>query len=427
MKNFFVSCLFVLTFLSCTTKEERIVKEKDIEAYLRKATNAALVTCNSDIHFWTSRDRSSTSLLKIASLYSSRFKITGEVADLYKSDSLYLYVLSNGTEDEPALYQALASNAITQHQFKKAKAYIEKALAIGDKVDASLLMLADIDGELGYYDLAKRTLLKFRNKHSFAYLIRAAKLKDHEGDLDSAIVLMETALERVKGNRDLFCWTKSNLGDMYGHAGKIKEAYEAYLDVLERDPDYEYALKGIAWIAFSHDMDFELARDILLHLLSVKSIPDYHLFLAEIAEAEGNSREKEKRFHLFTNEASDLAYGRMYTTYLAQLEAEEFARPYKAITIALEEISNRPCPKAYDLLAWSYYHAGENVKALEIAKRYVDGKTHEPDALFHTGMIYKLNGLVEESEKLLKLARESSFELGPNITLRIDRELQSLE
>jgi hypothetical protein len=70
--------------------------------------------------------------------------------------------------------------------------------------------------------------------------------------------------------------------------------------------------------------------------------------------------------------------------------------------------------------------AGDERKALEIVLQYVDGKTQEPDALFHVGIICRANGMMEESEKLLKLAHESSFELGPNITQVIEKELESL-
>ena len=48
-------------------------------------------------------------------------------------------------------------------------------------------------------------------------------------------------------------WTFSNLGDLNGHAGNIKTSYDYYLKTLAVDPNNSYALKGIAWIAFSHE------------------------------------------------------------------------------------------------------------------------------------------------------------------------------
>ena len=55
------------------------------------------------------------------------------------------------------------------------------------------MMLTDVSLELGDYATARRTLQQFKNKNSFAYLIREVKLKDHEGDLEGAITSMERA------------------------------------------------------------------------------------------------------------------------------------------------------------------------------------------------------------------------------------------
>ena len=68
----------------------------------------------------------------------------------------------------------------------------------------------------------------------------------------SAIKLMEQAFEKVKNaGKILVLLDLSNLADMYGHAGRVKEAYDAYINVLNKDSSYIYALKGIAWIAYS--------------------------------------------------------------------------------------------------------------------------------------------------------------------------------
>jgi Tfp pilus assembly protein PilF len=59
---------------------------------------------------------------------------------------------------------ALAANAITQHKFRLAKEYVEKALALEDKKAASLMMLTDVSLELGDYATARRTLQQFKTR-----------------------------------------------------------------------------------------------------------------------------------------------------------------------------------------------------------------------------------------------------------------------
>jgi tetratricopeptide (TPR) repeat protein len=109
------------------------------------------------------------------------------------------------------------------------------------------------------------------------------KLKDHEGDLESAITSMERAYHRIEGNKEQAQWTLSNLADMYGHAGKVEEAYENYLKALQINANDDYALKGIAWIALSYDHNSIEAKRIINILASRKRMPEAHLLLAEIA------------------------------------------------------------------------------------------------------------------------------------------------
>lgn len=430
MKTYQPIFLFIaiaLTLTGCAEKKQVIVDPKQYEVYLT-TTDKSLVECQTGMEFWKARLIKSvddeTSQLKLASLYASRFKLNGKIEDIYTSDSLYQQVLKNYPQGHVGIYQSLATNCITKHEFRQAKNYVERALAIGDSKPASLFMMVDINLELGDYAGAKTVLKDFTNKNSFAYLIREAKVKDHEGKLDTAIFLMEKALDRIKENKSLFTWTKSNLGDMYGHAGRVEEAYQAYLDVLKTDPEYDYALKGIAWIAFSHDHNPSEAKRIINFIAGKRSTPDMHLLLAEIAVFEKNESEKISQLKLFESEARDPKYLGMYNKYLATLEAEELSNPAKAIEIAEQEIRNRPTPQSYDLLAWGYYQQGQIEMAVEVAQRHIEGKTFEPEAIYHLGLIYH-NLDEEKSQKFLVEASESSFELGPAISANIQQHLNS--
>jgi tetratricopeptide (TPR) repeat protein len=212
---------------------------------------------------------------------------------------------------------------------------------------------------------------------------------------------------------------------MYGHAGRVKEAYKAYLKVLSIDPDYDYALKGIAWIAFSHDHNFEEARKIATYISNKRATPDMHLFLAQIAAAEKNTAEKNKQLAIFTKAATVPRYGDMYNKYLALLDAEELFNPSSTIAIAEREIHNRPTPQSYDLLAWGYFNSGNVKQALQIAQEHVVNHTWEPDAFYHLGMIYQANGMNDEAQDYFEKASTSYFELGPEKAARIKAKLSS--
>lgn len=221
-------------------------------------------------------------------------------------------------------------------------------------------------------------------------------------------------------------WALSNLGDMYGHAGRIDDSYAAYLEALQNDPQDDHSLKGIAWIALSHDHKTSDAKTIINALAVRKRMPEANFMLAEIAAVEGNEREKLLQLKMFKSSVSDVRYKTMYSKYLAVLEAEEFGNPEAAILIAQAEIVNRPTPESYDLLAWSYYHQGKFEQALDIVSHKVENQTSEPESLYHIGMIYHANGNKEKAQHYLTQALESKFELGPSSYKKIKNVLRNL-
>jgi len=423
--------LFVIILItSCTQPQKEISSFADYERYLRPAQSVSNDPKEEEFRFWTERlstnHNDATALLKIAGLFAERFKLTGQIQDIVMSDSLYTAVLRFTPEDNVSIYHCLAANAVAQHKFRLAGTYAKKALEQNDKKAASLLIMTDVALELGDYAKARRTLNQFSNKNAFAYLIREAKLKDHEGKLDTAILLMEKAFDRIKGNKALAQWTLSNLADMYGHAGEIDKGYEAYLNVLTNNPQDDYALRGIAWIAISNDRNTVDSKAIINTLVARKRMPEAYLLLAEIAEVEGNETEKIKNLKKFMAMASLPSYKTMYHKYLAILYAEEFQDPEACLKIASEEIMNRPTPQSYDLLAWGYYHQKNFKKALEVATNSVEHQTFEPEAYYHLGMIYLAAGNRARARFYLEEALASEFELGPSIGEKIKKTINTL-
>jgi tetratricopeptide (TPR) repeat protein len=430
MKAILLSTLPVLfIFSSCIQEMKPITNRADYDSYLsfQKTDGYSL---EADMNFWSERliqmPTDESSKIKLAGLHASKFRKTGKVEELQHSDSIYHHLLRTNLSAKTGLYLGLAQNSITQHQFRRARAYTDSALQEGGRKAAVLLVRADIALELGDYHHAKNILNQFTNKNSFAHRIRQVKVKDHEGDLDSAILIMEAALNRIKGNRELYCWSLSNLGDMYGHAGRIEDAYRAYLEVLQKDPGYDYALKGIAWIALSHDRNFSEAKRIIGILASRSRMPEEHLMLAEIADVEKNQLEKVNQLTSFVNLTDNPGYKTMYAKYLAEIYAGDLQKPEVSLAIAEDEIKSRPTPQSFDLKAWALLQAGKKKEALSIAQKYVLGKTFEPDVAYHLGMIYLANGLEDEAEKQLEQALESSFELGPTVSGNIRQTLERL-
>jgi hypothetical protein len=430
MKNFLLFPFLILLF-SCNRKSD-VINPSDYSRFMDRAViKNEVKKINQEIRFWENKLAQDTgsfvNMSEIASYQFRLFKMTGNINALRKGDSLLQRSSAKLNHTNPELLYSLSQNAVMQHQFLQSAAYISAAeKAKGDMYTIQLLSF-DTYMELGKFSDAYRSLESLKDKESFDYIIRRAKWEDHKGNLDQAIVLMEKAFEKVKDkSKNLYCWTLSNLSDMYGHAGRIEEAYKGYISVLQKDPANLYCLKGIAWIAYAHDNNTAEARRLLEFILSQTSMPDLKLTLAEIAATEGKEEEKKKLIGEFVSEVTKPGYGDMYNKYLINIYTNETKEYDKAFAIAEKELKNRFTPETCDWMAWVYYTKGELKKAYELASGFVHGKTFEPDAQMHTAFIFAANGNKNRAKTLLKDCLESTFELGPLAAKEINDKLAAL-
>ena len=433
MKNIAFLILFVLIVLAAIfiNPQIEIAHGTDYDHYLTEEhLQKNQKELNSRIGFWEEKLAAAPGNFvfqkKLAGLYASSFKLSGDISQLHRSDSL-LQQVNMRLPGQVGVLQSLAANAITRHAFLESESYIREAFGIGQNKFASSLMLADVMLERGNLLEAELLLKDITSRSHFDFLIREAKLHDQSDELDKAVRCMEKAAELAKASGDagVINWSLSNLADMYGHQGKVKKAYETYLEALRYDPADLHALKGIAWIAFSKDKNTEEARRILTFLQSIHPVPDYDLLLAEIAAYEQNAPKEQEYQDAFVREASRPVYGNMYKSYLCQLKSDE-GEVAEALEIATQEIRERPHPMSYQLLAWATFRKGDKALALDIMEKHVIGQTGEPNALFHAGVILKENGRRKAAEAQLNAALGASFELGPVVAKEIETQLRQL-
>jgi tetratricopeptide (TPR) repeat protein len=430
---YLLSGLFLALLLqSCT--EKSVTNVAEYGKFLQPGIpNQNLALIEKDRQFWQSRIDNNpgdiVSISKLAGIMARRFSYSGNISDLHASDSLYNIVHSFDRTTSSGTFRALAANCITQHRFKKAEAYIDTALALGGDKYLSILQEFDVAMELGNYPRAKQSLKNLANKNSFDYLVRESKYNDQvNGDLEKAIELMEKAYATLPANPSpsLYVWIKSNLGDMYGHANRFRESYTSYLEALAKDPHDYHALKGIAWLAFSHDKDVVNAKKIISYLKQQHPIPDYELLLAEFAAYEKDSLAQKKHQQTFLAAIQNDMYGDMYNKYLFNLLADDLDSADRAFIIARQEVKNRPSPEVFGWLAWAYFKKGDMSNAVQTSGWYVENKCHEPEILYYIGMIYQADGNKVMAKKYLQEASHSGYELGPSASDQIKEILENL-
>lgn len=425
--------IFSFTLLySCADKP--VTDFSDYGKYLEAGIkNSVLEQIEADRVFWQGRSEENpegvTAISKLAGILAARFGYTGKMEDLRKSDSLYQLANRLNSVHSSGTYRALAANGITQHRFQQAQMYIDSALVKGDDKLLSILMEFDVAMELGNYPRANQALKNVANKYSFDYLIRASKYSDQvEGDLDKAIGQMEKAWKSLPANPPaaVLVWVKSNLGDMYGHANRYQGAYQSYLEALAANPHDYHSLKGIAWLAFSHDNNAGAAKKILHYLKQQHPVPDYDLMLMEIAAFENDSISRKKYRDNFLSAVKDGMYGDMYNKYLFKLLAEELNDAESAFAIAEQEVKNRPSPEVFGWLAWAYCKKGDLHNALQTAGWNVERKCFEPGVIYYVGRIYLAAGNKSMARKYLAEAGMSAYELGPETSAEIKKLLANL-
>ncbi|TRX37568.1 tetratricopeptide repeat protein [Flavobacterium restrictum] len=419
--------ILLLVFLlhSCSNTPKQITNTADYNNYLHVKGNKSITFANNEIDFWQKKFDAAPNQISylslIASNYATLFEYTGDIKNLYKTEALLTQSNQAYQYSKVSTIRSLARNYIAQHRFKEALQLANKALAIGEGLKETQKLLFDVQMELGNYPEAARNLNALRNLKDYDYLIRIAKWNDHKGDLKTAISFMEKArtIAEKEDNKVLKIWSYSNLGDFYGHAGRIQESYDSYLKTLAIDPNYSYALKGIAWIVFSHERNTKEAKRIVEAIEVTHNTPDFYLLKSQIAQFEGDTASELANKNAYFAMLKSLNYGAMYNKYNVLIYADAKATANKALEIAKIEIDHRPTPDSYDLLAWSYYNLGKNQKALEIAQKYVAGKSFEPKVNYHLAMIYKSNNLAEKVKPIKSQLLESIYELGPNLDQKV--------
>jgi lipopolysaccharide biosynthesis regulator YciM len=404
--------------------KERVITRSDYDKFLSTKEVTSQDDALNEIRFWSSRlDEDSTKTIelgKLSSLYLNLFSATGEVSNLYKSETLLKKAISSSAREKDNYLRALAQNYISQHRFKEAKQLLDSAYTFPDNKRETELLLFDINMELGNYSIADEFLGKVKNINDYNYLISLSKLSDYKGNLDAAIRYMKQALLKAEssGQPSLMIWTYTNIGDYYGHAGRIKDAYSHYLKALQLQPDNVYAKKGIAQIAYAYEKNTIEANRILDSIMTYHISPDYFLLKAEIAEFENDTVEKEKQNDNFLNAVNQKNYGSMFNTYLIKYYAER--EPIKALSIVNQEIENRKTPEMYQLLAFVQLQLNKPHEALATMNMHVIDKTFEPMAYYYQAIIYLANNMDSEIPNLRKELKQNHFELGPVLMRAIE-------
>jgi len=416
----------ILLICSCVSevKRERVTNSADYDQYLVTSEMPSKAEARNEVDFWSKRLSADSSgvgdLGPLAGAYHKLFDATGDPEYLRGAERLYRKGVEISANNKDIYARGLARTHISQHRFKEAAEVLQKSYAGLSSKRVTEMMLFDVMMELGRYEEAESYLKKVKNNSDYNYLIRKAKWSDHIGDLTNAINYLESAkkIAESRNSTGLKIWTYSNLADFYGHAGRIQEAYDHYLKTLELQPDHTYAKKGIAWIVYSYEHQYEEAQRIMDSILVQKKDPSFFLLKGDIYSSMGEEDLALAMKRSFELEVQSRDFGGMYNSALIELYAE--SDPAKAVQLAREEVEARSTPETNALLAYAMLVAGEKEPALKLIENKVKGKTHEPMAAYYSVLVYQANGEPKKVQELRSELVDASFELGPLLSKIVD-------
>lgn len=424
MKNI-ITIVFLIVLFGCQENPKKITDSKDYDSFLITSNTPSKDLLQEEFEYWQKEfNNDSTHLMemsRLSGIHAALFGITGDISELKNSEKLIEKSHEVSARNKDSYLRSLAHNYVSQHRFKEAQVLLDSAYTYPDNHRETEMMLFDVAMELGEYDRADTLLGKIKDTKDFNYLIRLAKWSDHNGNLDAAIKYMEQAkqIAEERDNRELKVWVYSNIGDFYGHAGRLQDSYNSYLKTLAIEPDNHYVKKQLAWMVYSSEKNTKEANRILDSVMVNHKAPEYYLLKGEMAEFDGNISEAEKEYDKFLKATENPDYGAMYNAYLIDFYINR--EPQKALKLAAKEITNRATPETYQLLAYSQLKAGDKEAALKTIEEYVDGKTSEPNALFHSALIYKANGMKDKVASLKEELMGATYELGPVKAIEIEK------
>ena len=413
-----------------TITQTPIVQNEDYELIINNLLKSTDETAAQDrqIAFWeekTSREKSGYLYHeKLGKLYNEKFESSGDLHYIHKANSHFDQAANyaKGNYKANMLLQQ-SSNFIKLHQFGKAKEKCLAAFSFSNDSFGVSMMLFDALMELGDYNEAGEIMEIYAGTTSFDYLVRYGKYLDHLGDLDAAIIHTEralsslTSIEKNKNN-----WVSTHLADMYGHQGEIRKSYKSYISVLEEDPHNLHALRGIGWIAYSYDRNYDIAQEIFEHIAKTTALPDAHLMLADIAAAQDLNLEQKSQEDKFLSLVRSKQLEDLYNDYLIGLYVEE--EPQKALRLAESECMERKTPSIYVSLAKAHYYNNQHGEAKRILENEVLGKTFEPGNIYESGKILMNIGEKQKGRLLLQEVSDAAFELGPIVQKDIEQLLE---
>jgi tetratricopeptide (TPR) repeat protein len=300
------------------------------------------------------------------------------------------------------------------HRFRQAAQLASDVIAADPANATAHLLLGDARLELGEYEAAMDSVQAALNLHpDLRSYNRAAHLRWLVGDFDSALAIMELALDSGSSrDPEASAWCLVDLGAMFLQRGDAARALASSERALQLVPGYVPGLVLQARALARSDRMPEAIAAMQQAMERRPSVEDL-LRLAEWHEHEGDeaaaAEQRAQADRLAEDDPRPMALD------LARRGLE----PERAITLARKELKARRNIAGHDALAVALARAGQHEEALTSMQAALALGTADANLHLHAALVHALAGRVADARTAFDRAQAIDGQADPRLAAEL--------
>ena len=332
---------------------------------------------------------------ELASIYVEEGRVTGDYSYYNKAT---LRVVNRILKKEPDNFEALIFKSLVYlnaHRFAEARDIAERARNINPNESFVYGLLCDANVEMGNYDMAVKMADQMNMiKPSLNAYARVSYLREIYGQVPGAIDAMKMAVQAGMPGMEQTAWALEKAGRLYENEGNLDSAKIEYEIALDERPDYAFAMADMGRIEMAKKNyqeaieDFTKAKDIVADFSFFDALTDLYRLTGNTAKADENAKIVVKMLENseeMSGGADDIGHNANRELAYAYLKA---GQNDKALDRAEAEYKIRPDNIDVDeMMAWTAYKNNKYTDASKYIQGALKTNSANPTLLYRAGLI----------------------------------------
>jgi tetratricopeptide (TPR) repeat protein len=325
----------------------------------------------------------------LASAFIQKMRETTDFSYIDRAAKILGQVLASDGNNYEAL-RLRTEIELERHNFQQAAEFSKQLTKISPEDPWNWGTLGDALIEMGNYDQGADAYQKMVNlRPDLSSYNRAAHYKFLTNHLDSAIQIMQRAIEAGSRSPENVAWCWVELGNYYWKGGQAAQAEQAFTAALRAFPNYHPAYAGLGKAQASQGKT-AAAIDSYRKAQAITPFPDYAAALYDLYMQTGRKAGAEQQMALIdTIDTLSKANGEKVNRNLALIYSDHDRKLERALQLAQAELEVRRDIYTYDALAWALYKNGRLSEAAKAMEQATKLSTPEPSFRMHAEKIHE--------------------------------------